>query len=177
MDTNEWMALFYTSGAFVCVMADFRHALAVGDWARRLNLWRRCAVVLLFLAINALLQLEDAFVLWARDVAQGLGWYVLRRPIQIGMLLALVAGVALWSQKISRYSLHSSQVRYSVESVMAAGGIFLLLSMLALNLVSFHYTDQALNFRFAGLRVARFIELGGLGLVTLGGVQHLLRER
>ena len=175
-DAGLWMALLYAAGAAVCVLADYLSRLAAHDGASFWNLWRWCAVCLLAMALNALLQLDVAFVLWARDVAKVDAWYALRRPLQVGVLLALAGGITLLGLRVRQDTRQVLQKQFSTGSAIAALGLALLLALLALHFVSWHYSDQLLNWRLVGLRLGRLAELAGLALILLGGLQHIVRE-
>lgn len=170
------MALLYATGAAACISADYLSRLAAHDWASFWNLWRWCAVFLLAMALNALLQLDVAFVLWARDVSRLDAWYALRRPLQVLVLLALVGGITLLGLQVRLDTRQALQKQLSIGSAMAALGLALLLALLALRFVSWHYTDQLLDWRLHGFRFSRLAELAGLALIVLGGMQHIARE-
>ncbi len=172
-DTALCMALLYTACAVICIWADTSKNNVATPTANPWPLWRWCAIVLLALAVNALLQLELVFLFWVREFAKDSGWYELRRPIQIGVLLWLVGAITLVPEirhKVWRTYRKSS----STATAMVALGLVLLVGLFVLRFVSLHYTDQVLDWQVMGRRLGRLAEFSGLGLVMLGGALHIL---
>ncbi len=173
VNTGTWMALLYAASAAVCLLADHLSALSRHSALLGLTPWRWYALALLAMATSSILQIDVAFVLWARDAAQAGGWYAMRRPLQMAVLLALLAGSGLLIQRVLRDYWPPFQRSAARASAIAALGLLVLVGLLALRIVSLHFTDQALDWRLAGFRAGRLAELAGLSLVTAGGIRQL----
>lgn len=174
-DSRIGLAMLYAASAGVCVLADTQSSLAPRGLARPTPVWRWGAVLLLAMAVNALLHIDMAFVSWARELAVHSDWYAFRRPIQVAVLLVLLAGIVLQVCG-SGPAVWGWKTRIVVaRSGMLASGLGLLLVLTALRLVSLHHTDLLLDWPVAGLRLGRLAELAGLGLVLLASVLKTAR--
>ena len=165
------LALAYLVSAVLCALilqyrAVGNEALTVEDRA-----WQIFSAGLFLMALYTFLGGEQALVLWLRGMARTEGWYELRRPIQVmALVVMLVAGF----QGFSRVWSIASRGELPLALALAIAGMGMLTLVFCLNLVSYHYTDAVLNQDLSGLRVARWLELGGLGLVLLGALRKLM---
>ena len=158
--------------AMVCVIAD-QYALSdrkqPTDGSR---LWRWCAALLLLMAVDSLLRGEHLLIWWLRELARSEGWYGLRRPIQ---LLALSVIVPLGALAVSRVRRSLSHRELQGPQRLAIGGMVMLLALLSLRLVSYHYTDQMLAMRLASVSVGRWLDASALLAVALGALGKIAR--
>ena len=133
--------------------------------------WYLAAFVLCLLAVNTLLHADVFVTQLLRGLAKIEGWYGMRRPLQYFAELLVALFLLLLAGRLRR-ELASGTVRS--ESV--AIGLVVLLLLLALRTVSAHGTDAIINLYLAGISVGRWIELGGLALISQGAL-HCLRLR
>jgi hypothetical protein len=174
IDTDIAMALMYAACALACLTAG---RIGFGDsngrvTSRPWTFWNCTTILLLLLAFNAILQLDQEFVVWARNVAKSGGWYPWRRPLQIAVLSALACGAATLIALANQYNWHP---HFSTSRAIAGCGLFILLTLLSFRFVSWHYTDQLLNSRLSNFRIGRLTELLGLVVVATGGTLHVIR--
>jgi heme A synthase len=133
--------------------------------------WQIFSAGLFLMSLYTFLGGEQALVLWVRGMARTEGWYELRRPIQVmALVIALVAGF----QGFSRIWSIALGSELPLALALATAGMGMLTLVFCLHLVSYHYTDAVLDQDFSGLRIARWLELGSLGLVLLGALLKLM---
>jgi hypothetical protein len=167
----QLLALAYLVAAVFCsLILQYRavggEALTVDDRG-----WQIFSAGLFLMSLYTFLGGEQALVLWVRGMARTEGWYELRRPIQVmALVIALVAGF----QGFSRIWSIALGSELPLALVLATAGMGMLTLVFCLHLVSYHYTDAVLDQGFSGLRIARWLELSGLGLVLLGALLKLM---
>lgn len=89
------------------------------------------------------------------------GWYEERRPWQIILLILIcLPAMGLFSVEFSRIS------RESWSNRLTAMGICLLVALISLNLISFHYTDVLLRIKIGSLTGTSLLELLALLMVV-----------
>lgn len=167
---NHWLAMLGLSVAMLCIFAD-QYALSVNPQpVSSTRLWRWCAALLLLLALADWLRMDYVLVVWLRDIARGEGWYGLRRPLQLAALvLALYGGLAASSRALRLASRSDS----AAAQKTAIFGMTLLLVLLCVRMVSFHYTDRLLDAHVLGASVGSWLDLTGLALIAAGALRHL----
>lgn len=167
---SDWIVMLPLAAAMLCIVADQYGLTANPAPASNTRLWRRCAALLLLLALVDWLRTRYGLVVWLRDTARAEGWYALRRPIQLlALALALSAGMAVHLRVLRLVSRSST----AAAQKTAIFGMALLLAMFGLRLVSLHYTDQLLDADLLGASIGRWLDLAGLLLVATGALRQL----
>ncbi|MGA0418420.1 MAG: hypothetical protein ACO3P9_00165 [Phycisphaerales bacterium] len=138
---------------------------AVGTGRGRRTVPVAIAAIAAALAINKQLDLQSLLTQTARDLLEGADLYESRRTLQaifIGVFASggvAVLGVMLWWSR-----------RRMAESGLALVGLATLLVFVAIRAASFHSIDSGLGQELAGMRLNWILELGGIGLVGMGGL-------
>lgn len=154
MSANAWaVASGYASAGLLCLtVAGARRA---ADLDRVEAVWAGCALAMALLAVWTLWRLDLVLGDLLRQGARQTGWYPLRRPLQAAALLASV-----WmGWLLLRESLPPGAGWPLVGCVSATA---LLLFVGWARLLSWHALDGLLNLRWAGMSLARWLELAGL---------------
>ena len=155
--------------AVLCVFAAVQTEAAGRNGAADARVWRVFAMLLLLLVANTLIRGDLALVGWLRGLARDEAWYEFRRPLQFAVLLLLgYMCTVVWQ----RMDAALSGLRVPRPARMARVGMSLLLAMLCLRAVSFHYTDELTQQRLLGLSVGRWLDLLGLGLLMLAAMRQ-----
>lgn len=146
--------------------------------AARLNpnrermIWSLMASMLTFLCINKQLDLQSLLTQEARGLLRTLGLYELRRVLQVGFILSLVAVTAWVTLYLWR------KLRFEDRSVrIALTGMALILSFVMTRAASFHHLDNLLPVIFLGVSFNFFFENLGIGIVAAGVVLSLQRSK
>lgn len=128
-------------------------------------------MVLGLTAVSALVGGEQLLALWLRNLARADGWYEIRRPFQVvALAIALGAGILL----ATRLWHHACLSNPPMALAWATAGMGVVVGLVCLRLVSYHYADMLMGQRVAGFSVARWAELVGLVLVWRGALHQLL---
>ena len=117
--------------------------------------WLIAAWCLLLLGFTREINLHTFFTRFVRILAQEEGWYLERRTLQAGVLIA-VCGMGLGVLGVAVWFLHGARWPY----LLAFGGILFLIGYAVARLVSFHYVDVLLAQEFGGITLNHFVELG-----------------
>ena len=164
-------ALAYLFTAAACALASVYRTADHESLNQCRQIWQNFAIVLSLIAVNTLVGGEQVLVLWLRSVARADGWYEIRRPVQVVVLaIALGAGVLLAARLWNCASLSNPPMALA----WATAGIGVVMGLVCLRLVSYHYADVLMGHRVAGFSLARWTELFGFVLVWLGALQQLL---
>lgn len=165
------LALAYLVAAVLCTLIlQYR---AVGGEALTMDDrgWQIFSAGLFLMSLYTFLGGEQALLFWMRGMARTEGWYELRRPVQLmALAVMLVAGF----QGFSRIWSIALGSELPLALALATAGMGMLTFVFCLHLVSYHYTDAVLDHDLSGLRIARWLELSGLGLVLLGALLKLM---
>jgi hypothetical protein len=160
LDWSDFLlAVTYLAAAWMCVVcAVLAHDELGDDWG-----WRVAVVVLVVLAGNTLLKLDQLLLLTLRAWSHVDGWYEDRRLLQyalVAVALCLGLGTLGWLRtRLSHLWPYCGQVVL---------GVCLLIGLTILRAVSFHETDALLQLDLMGLSMSNVLELLGLGLVLNG---------
>ncbi len=138
-DFADWITVAaYLGTAFLARRAALRAAGHNSGPERRF--WRATSVLLVFLAVNELLDLQTLLTIIGRAHAKAYGWYGDHRPVQFAFVIglaafALIAGTALlwWLRRA-----HGA-VR------LALAGLGFLGLFILMRAASFHHLDELLG--------------------------------
>lgn len=138
-DLADWITVAaYLLGALLSARAS-RHA-----WLQRIPretlFWRLTAALLLFLAINELLDLQTLLTMIGRAHAKAHGWYPQHRRIQYIFVIALAFGALLFGAVM----LWLTRQMHAGIRLALAGLLFIGLFIL-LRAASFHHLDDILG--------------------------------
>jgi hypothetical protein len=167
----QLLGLAYLIAAALCICTSQYRALGGEALTVDDRMWPPFSVGLFLMAVYTLVGGEQVVVLWLRGLARVEGWYELRRPIQLLVLVILLtAGAPLLLRMCSAASLSETPIAL----VLAVMGMGIVGIVFCVCLISYHYADTLMNLYLAGLRVSRWLELSGLGLVCLGALRKLM---
>jgi len=134
----------------------------------------RCAAILLGLAINTQIHVEQTLIVWIRQMAEAGDWYSFRRPLQA--IVLAVTGIACIPPL--RHVWRTGNRSPTPTCVhLALSGMGIVLAMLVLRGVSLHQTDWLLSIHAAGFSVGRWLDLMGVALVICGAVWASIAPR
>lgn len=121
--------------------------------------------LMLGFAVNKQLDLQSLLTQTARDLLKGTDLYEDRRTLQaifIGVFaaggVAVLGGMLWWCR------------RRLAECGVALAGLAMLVVFVAVRAASFHKVDSGLGQELSGMRLNWILELGGIGLVGVGGL-------
>jgi len=192
------IALQALAGPIAAIGDDGRWALGIGDptlmgwvtvggylvaaglcgwWAIAAGGGRRTVpvaivILMVLLAVNKQLDLQSLLTQTGRDLLKDTDLYGEHRTLQaifIGVFAAAgVAGLAamLWGCR-----------RRLGECSLALTGVAALVVFVTIRAASFHKVDSGLGQELAGMRLNWILELGGIGLVSAGGLIGRWRNR
>ena len=138
-DFADWITVAAYLGTACLVGRAALHAASPSSGSER-RFWRITSVLLVFLAINELLDLQTLLTLVGRAHAKAYGWYGARRPVQFAFivslaLLAVIAGATmLWRMR-----------RANGAVQLALAGLGFLGMFILVRAASFHHVDDLLG--------------------------------
>ncbi|MBM9595173.1 isopropylmalate isomerase [Roseitranquillus sediminis] len=130
--------------------------------------WLVSAAALAVLAVNKQLDLQSFFTAYGRCVAWAQDWYDMRRTVQAGIVLALIAASALGGA-LALVLLRRTLRRTGI----AAAGLIVIVAFVLVRAVGFHHVDALIGLRAGGARMNWILEIGGLGIFALGALGAL----
>ena len=158
--TQYGFALAYLLCSWMCVVSG-SGSYQAGEKAGG---WFLASFVLLMMAVESVLQLNNLLVMLMRGYARAEGWYGERRywpAIVVGGVITLALVIVLWLRK-------RQQEEWHLQGNVVFGMSVLVVLELMRN-ISLHQVDAFLNFPLgAGIRLERVIESLGLVLVLIG---------
>lgn len=134
-------------------------------------LWGFIALLMLFLAVNKLLDLQTALNQTGRCISMAQGWHKYRRYAQLLFIIMVVAAVIfvfLRGRRMMRGHLHNHW--------MALTGAALACGFALVRAASLHRVDAIISARILGISVNALIEMTALALIALNAFK-LLRPR
>ncbi len=134
--------------------------------------WFALSVFCLALAINKQLDLQSAFTVTGRCIAQAQGWYHERRFVQLIFIL-----VVLGLSCLAATSLVWLLRRHLAEIWLAVVGVTFLLMFIAVRAADFHHFDQFIKFELGRLRVNWILEISGILAVATNSLYLILWGR
>jgi hypothetical protein len=128
------------------------------------------ATLFLVLGIFRELDFQPIVIGFGREMAQHQGWYGDRRVIQ-----PVIIGVIGIAFLIAAIVLMKLAWGLPLITRLAVVGTLMLLTYIAVRMVSLHHVDVVAHQRLLGLRLSWIVEIGGMGAVILAA--HVRRAR
>lgn len=133
--------------------------------------WTGTAALLLLLALNKQLDLQTALTAFGRCISHAQGWWEYRRPVQLGFILALLAGM-VWAMRrvmaqMNRRLLHQNR--------LALTGLGVLCAFVLMRAVGFHLVDSLIGIRIVGIPLNFVLENIGLILIAINAFRLTAR--
>ncbi len=169
-DLADWITVAaYLLGAMLSARASRRASLQ--RIPRETLFWRLTASLLLFLAINELLDLQTLLTMIGRVHAKAHGWYPQHRRIQYIFVIALAIGALLLAAVILWLTrqMHAS-IRLALVGLLFIG-LFILLRA-----ASFHHLDDILGRGATDFPLGSIQEMAGI-LIVAAAALFYTRER
>ncbi len=157
----KWLRFsYFAATSFLCFLCFLfnRHA------QMRL-LWLLSAIILIFLALDSILDLLWSLSGLLRNTAKNQGWYDRRWAVQRWAVAGSVTAVMLLAVFLLRLS--SQSMRISGDTLgylLLLAGLITLLLLAIVRIVSYHLLDKVLRKQVAGLPFQAIVEIAG----TLG---------
>lgn len=165
-DMADWVTVAaYLLGAGLSARAS-RHArlqrLSHETW-----FWRLTAALLLFLAINELLDLQTLLTIIGRAHAKAHGWYPQHRRIQYIFVVALAFGAFVSGAMILWLT---RQMHASIR--LALGGLLFIGLFILLRAASFHHLDDILGRGATEFPLGSIQEMAGILIVAAAALMY-----
>jgi hypothetical protein len=169
-DAADWVTVTaYLVAAILCSSAA-RHA-----WLQRNSrenlFWRFTAVLLLFLGINELLDLQTLLTMIGRANAKANGWYPDHRKIQYIFVVALAIGAVIFGAVILWLT---RRMHYAVR--LALGGLVFIALFILLRAASFHHLDEILGRGATEFPLGSIQEMAGILLIATASLLYTGRR-
>lgn len=149
----DWVTVAaYLLAALSCLRAA--GVAGLGPEARDRAFWQFTTLLLVFLAINELLDLQALLTSLARSYAKALGWYGEHRTVQYAFVIVLAGSAVVFGT-----ALYWLTRRSHVAVRLALAGLVVIGSFVLLRAASFNHLDDLLG--------------GGWQAFTWGSVQEM----
>ena len=132
-----------------------------------MRLWFWLTALLGALGINKQLDFQTAFTEMGRMTVRALGWYDIRRPLQL-LFILLLGLVAAKSVKHVRRLVKGQPA----EALLAALGAVILAFFVVVRAASFHHLDILLGLGLGGLKLNHVLELSGISCIGVGAWRY-----
>jgi len=165
--TGLCIIVLYLIGFLVCLRATVivRIRMAYSSPSYEYPLfWLLTAWCMLLLGLSRELNIHLWLTHSIRMLAREEGWYLERRPFQIGVLIAVCVtsmgflGFVSWYLRATRW-----------PYLLAFFGIVFVIGFSVVRLVSFHDLDVFLAQKYGGITLNRIVEIGAILCVILAG--------
>ena len=170
--TMGWVTVtIYFVIAIICLRATMVSCQHANKNNSNRNFWLLLSVFLIMLGINKQLDLQSLITQTGKNIAISQGWYENRRIVQV-IFISLMGFFSIISTilLIMKY-------RYNCLAVkIAMSGCIILLSFILIRASSFHHMDVLINMDLGGIKINWLLELGGLTIIGLGGIQYLYKS-
>ena len=155
------------AGVFAFVLAAIfcqRAALDARDTTRRRErwFWFAAAALLLFLALNELLDLQTLLTAAGRRIARDGGWYRERRTVQLWFVVGLGSAVAFGLVLVGWLLRESRRWVF-----LALAGFVLIAAFDVLRAASMHHVDQLFRRGSTGFGFGTAIEFTGIAIIAV----------
>jgi hypothetical protein len=142
-----------------------------GD-TENIKLARRCSATLAMLCIAYALKLDVWVLQWGRGLALQSGAYQWRRPLQAALLFGILLSLLLRL----RARVPQSRTDKARSAWICACACGVLACMFSLRLVSLHWVDLFLNYRYHGPGLGRWLEWGVILVAGLAALVNAHRR-
>jgi len=163
---------WFTVGSYLaCAILSLILAITNNNLDRRPYLfWGMISLLMMLLGINKELDLQSLFTEVGRQIARAQGWMDQRRIVQFWFIMAFGAAAigAFLSFVIIRRDLFR---RFTLTFT----GLFFLLCFIVIRAAGFHHFDEMLRFRVFVARMNWLLELIGIYMIFLAGVQESIK--
>lgn len=170
-----WMTVVgYFTAALLCWLAgrSDQRAHPQSGYSRQAGLWFGLACMLTLLGINKQLDLQTAFTLAVKSIAQAQGWYEERQFFQVLFIGALaILGIVMI---VMLRLLIGNNLR---QTMLALAGTVFLTCFVLIRGASFHHVDQMIGLEIGGLRLNWVLELGGILCIGVEAWRNWKRKR
>ena len=166
----DFMGWFTVGSYFVCAILSLIAAFGnrIAD-RRAASFWRMVGVLMILLGINKQLDLQSLFTEIGRQIARAQGWMDQRRIVQLWFIVAF-GTAALASFFLFVRIKRDLFGRFK----LAFTGLFFLLSFIVIRAAGFHHFDVMLGFRLFGAKMNWLLELTGIYLIFIAGLQEFM---
>ena len=135
--------------------------------AALVRLWFWLTALVGALGINKQLDFQTAFTEAGRMTIRELGWYGIRRPLQLVFILILGLFAIKAAGRLRR--LVKGQ---PPEALLAAMGALILAVFVVIRAASFHHIDILLGLGLGGLKLNHILELMGISCIGVGAWRY-----
>jgi hypothetical protein len=127
-------------------------------------------LLMILLGINKQLDLQSLFTEVGRQIARAQGWMDQRRIVQLWFIVGF--GTVALASFISFVRIKRDLFwRFK----LAFTGLFFLLCFIVIRAAGFHHFDEMLRFRLFGAKINWLLELTGIYLILIAGLQEFIR--
>lgn len=165
-DAADWLVMAAYLGAAWLAGRAARRAEGLGQRRERW-FWLVITVLLMFLGVNKLLDLQALLTEVGREYARASGWYDHRRTIQYGFVLAL-AGVAAVGGAAAIWLTW----RMAATIRVALAGLVLVGLAVLLRAAAFNHLSDVLGGGPAAMDIGAFRELPGIVVIALAAWRY-----
>jgi len=132
--------------------------------------FRMVGLLMILLGINKQLDLQSLFTEIGRQIARAQGWMDQRRIVQLWFIVGF--GTVALASFISFVRIKRDLFwRFK----LAFTGLFFLLCFIVIRAAGFHHFDEMLRFRLFGAKINWLLELTGIYLILIAGLQEFIR--
>jgi hypothetical protein len=163
-----WSALVVLIAYLVAAWLSFVCGYAARQAGENGRGWYLCCGLLLLLTVESVLQSHVFLLQMIRSLAKAQGWYADRRSGQYYLVAA-----SLIFALLTLFWLRSRLAEIWHDCAPAVLGIGISAAVFLMRAISFHDTDQIINFNIVGISLGRLLEMSGLLLIALGARRWL----
>ena len=165
-----FMGWFIVGSYFVCAILSFIAAFGNRIVDRRAaSFWRMVGLLMILLGMNKQLDLQSLFTEIGRQIARTQGWMDQRRIVQFWFIVAFGT-----SALVSFFLFVRIKRDLFGRFKLAFIGLFFLLSFIVIRAAGFHHFDEMLRFRLFGAKMNWLLELTGIYLIFIAGLQEFI---
>jgi hypothetical protein len=156
----------------VAVFWRYNHWQPRATYARERIFWLMLSFVLLALAINKQLDLQNLFTEIGRCIAKIDGWNDERRAVQEAFIYLMIIGFGAWIVVLTMF-LNG----LCIHNHVALMGIVVLLIFVSIRAADFYHIDAVAHLGELIDRFSWIMELGGIALIAASAILFLLRPK
>ena len=163
---SDWITVAAYLGAAIIAAGATRTA-GLRREPRERAFWMLTAVLMTFLGINELLDLQKLITLVGKEWAMSGGWYEERRTYQLEFIVALAAGAVLAGLAVVWLTRAAHRAVQTALLGLIFIGVFVLLRA-----ASFHHVDALLGMGPEAFNWGSFQEMAGILIVGLAALAY-----